>query len=139
MIKNRDFWMPFAPTVLAERSHDYLHNPRAMPAPYMIMTFDTRRSEDFPAAVQPYDRTARPQVVTRDHNPDLHRLLHEFHDRTGRGVLLNTSFNLHGYPIVASATDAVDVLEASGLQHLALGSYLVSKTSGADAASQRQP
>jgi carbamoyltransferase len=128
MIKSRDFWMPFAPAILAEDSDEYIVNPRGMPAPYMIVTFDTKRSDDFPAAIQPYDRTARPQVVYRDHNPDLHRLISRFRERTGRSVVLNTSFNLHGYPIVASASDAVDVLERSGLEHLAVGNYLISKS-----------
>jgi carbamoyltransferase len=127
MIKSRDFWMPFAPAILAEESDDYIHNPRGMPAPYMIMTFDTRRPEDFPAAIQPYDRTARPQLVYREHNPDLHRLISLFRDKTGRAVVLNTSFNLHGYPIVSSAAHALAVLENSGLDHLAVGNYLVSK------------
>lgn len=128
MIKSRDFWMPFAPAILAEHSDEYLENPRAMPAPYMIITFGTKRPDDFPAAIQPYDRTARPQVVYREHNPDLHRLISRFRDRTGRAAILNTSFNLHGFPIVASAADAVDVLESSGLEHLAVGNYLVSKS-----------
>jgi carbamoyltransferase len=127
MIKSRDFWMPFAPAILAEESDEYLQNPRGMPAPYMIMTFDTKRADEFPAAIQPYDRTARPQIVYREHNPDLHRLISLFRDKTGRGVVLNTSFNLHGYPIVSSAADAVSVLERSGLEHLAVGSYLISK------------
>jgi carbamoyltransferase len=128
MIKSRDFWMPFAPAILAEESDDYIDNPRKMTAPYMIMTFDTKRPEDFPAAIQPYDRTARPQMVHQEHNPDLHRLISRFRDRTGRAAVLNTSFNLHGFPIVASAADAVDVLTRSGLEHLAVGNYLISKT-----------
>jgi carbamoyltransferase len=131
MIKSRDFWMPFAPAVLAEESDRYIDNPRGMPAPYMIMTFDAKRPDDFPAAIQPYDRTARPQVVSREHNPDLHRLISCFHAATGRAVVLNTSFNLHGYPIVASAADAVAVLTGSGLQHLALANHLISKSAEA--------
>jgi carbamoyltransferase len=128
MIKSRDFWMPFAPAILAEHSDEYIENPRGIPAPYMIMTFDTKRPDDFPAAIQPYDRTARPQIVYREHNPDLHRLISHFRARTGRAVVLNTSFNLHGFPIVASTADAVGVLESSGLEYLAVGDYLVSKT-----------
>jgi carbamoyltransferase len=128
MIKSRDFWMPFAPAVLAEEVDDYIVNPRGMPAPWMIMTFPTTdRADDFPAAIQPYDRTARPQVVSRDHNPDLHRLIARFRERTGRAVVLNTSFNLHGQPIVCTARDAVEVLRGSGLVHLAVGDVLVSK------------
>jgi carbamoyltransferase len=120
--------MPFAPAILAEESDRYIDNPRGMPAPYMIMTFDARRPDDFPAAIQPYDRTARPQVVFAEHNPDLHRIISCFHAATGRAVVLNTSFNLHGYPIVASASDAVAVLTSSGLEHLAVGNYLISKS-----------
>lgn len=129
MIKSRDFWMPFAPAMLEEEADQYLVNPKKLKAPYMIMAFDTtdRRSE-FPAAIHPYDETARPQIVTQQHNPSFHRLLRKFHDLTGRAVLLNTSFNLHGYPIVSSADDAVAVFEESGLQHLALDRFLISKS-----------
>ncbi|GGI05442.1 carbamoyltransferase C-terminal domain-containing protein [Egicoccus halophilus] len=127
MIKSRDFWMPFAPIVRAEDAQEYLHNPKGLRSPHMMMTFDTRRSDQFPAAIQPYDRTARPQVLHQRQNPDLHRLVTLFRERTGRGVLLNTSFNLHGAPIVASARDAVDVLQRTGLRHLAVGNVLVSK------------
>lgn len=128
MIKSRDFWMPFAPAILDDDADTYLVNPRKMPAPWMIMTFDTTdRHEDIAAAVQPYDRTARPQVVTPAHNANFHGLLQRFKALTGRGAVLNTSFNLHGEPIVASAADALDVLERSGLRHLALAGYVISK------------
>jgi len=131
MIKNRDFWMPFAPAMLAERSSDYVVNPKRMDAPWMIMTFDTTdRVDEFPAGVQPYDRTARPQFVHREHNPGFHRLISRFQEKTGRGVVLNTSFNLHGFPIVSSAADAVEVLESSGLPNLALGRWLLRKPAG---------
>lgn len=128
MIKNRDFWMPFAPSMLAEESDAYIVNPRKMDAPFMIMTFDTtERAVDFPAGIQSYDRTARPQLVQERHNPGYHRLISRFFERTGRAVVLNTSFNLHGYPIVGSASDAVAVLERSGLRHLAVANWLISK------------
>ena len=133
MVKNRDFWMPFAPAMRAEDSDEYLVNPEGLEAPYMIMAFDTtQRRAEFAAAIHPYDETARPQIVTQEHNPDFHRLLTAFRERTGRGVLLNTSFNLHGFPIVCSAEDAVRVYEQSGLRHLALDNYLISKTRVAD-------
>jgi carbamoyltransferase len=128
MVKKRDFWMPFAPAMLAERSNEYVRNPKSVDAPYMILAFDTTaRSGDLEAAVQPYDRTARPQFVHRRHNPEFHRLLCGFADRTGRGVLLNTSFNLHGAPIVSSVSDAVEVLRNSGLTCLAIPGFLVRK------------
>jgi carbamoyltransferase len=128
MIKNRDFWMPFAPAMLAEESDKYIKNPKRLFAPYMIMAFDsTERVDEYPAGVHPYDLTARPQMVTEEHNPGFHHLLRCFQQRTGRAVILNTSFNLHGFPIVSSGEDAIDVLENSGLQHLALGQFLISK------------
>jgi carbamoyltransferase len=128
MIKNRDFWMPFAPAMLAERSDEYVVNPKHMDAPYMIMTFgSTDKVDEFPAGVQPYDLSARPQFVHREHNPRFHRIISQFAEKTGRAVVLNTSFNLHGFPIVSSAANAVDVLEKSGLNNLALGRYLIRK------------
>ena len=131
MIKNRDFWMPFAPSMLAEESDSYVVNPKKMDAPFMIITFDTTdRADDFPAGIQPADRTARPQFVHRERNPDYHRLIERFFERTDRAVVLNTSFNLHGYPIVNSAADAVNVLRSSGLEHLALNNWLISKPTG---------
>ncbi len=128
MIKNRDFWMPFAPSVKAERAGDYLVNPKDIDAPYMIMSFNTtEKVDELRAAVHPYDDTARPQVVSKDWNNDYHRLLSEFEALTGRGGVLNTSFNLHGYPIVCTPEDAVDVFLKSGMTHLAIGSFLATK------------
>ena len=129
MIKSRDFWMPFAPAILEERASDYLVNPKGIEAPYMILSFDTTSLvNDLLAAIHPYDLTARPQVVNNEWNPAFHRILKEFERLTGRGVILNTSFNLHGYPIVDSPEDAIDVLEKSGLKYLALGDWLLMKT-----------
>ncbi len=128
MIKSRDFWMPFAPAILEERAADYFINPKELFAPYMILSFDTScRVNELRAAIHPYDLTARPQVVKKDWNPGFYQVIKEFERVTGRGVILNTSFNLHGYPIVNSPDDALDVLEKSGLKYLALDNWLVSK------------
>ncbi|HEY3066261.1 MAG TPA: carbamoyltransferase C-terminal domain-containing protein [Methylomirabilota bacterium] len=127
-IKARDFWMPFAPSILEERRADYLVNPKAVPAPYMILSFDTTaRRDEIRAALHPFDFTARPQEVSRAWNPEYHALLREFERRTGIGGVLNTSFNLHGYPIVSRPEDALDVLDRSGLTRLAIGNWLVEK------------
>ncbi len=127
-IKCRDFWMPFAPSVLEERAADYLVNPKGAHAPYMILSFDTtERRREIQAAIHPFDATARPQEVSLAWNPDYHALLKEFHRRTGIGALLNTSFNLHGYPIVSRPEDALEVFDRSGLTHLAIESWLVEK------------
>ncbi|HYG76501.1 MAG TPA: carbamoyltransferase C-terminal domain-containing protein [Planctomycetota bacterium] len=126
-IKNRDFWMPFACSVLAEAEERYIANPGKASAPYMILAFDSRNTQEIVAGCHPEDGSIRPQVVTEAHNPKYHRLLRLFMDRTGRGAVLNTSFNLHGEPIVSQPAEAVDVLERSGLKYLALGGYLISK------------
>ena len=76
MVKNRDFWMPFAPAVLAERAEDYYLKPKPMFAPYMIIAFDSRpeaRSKCV-AGQHPYDHSVRPQEVTEEWNPDFYRL-----------------------------------------------------------------
>jgi len=128
MIKNRDFWMPFASSMLAERQHEYIHNPKKIPSPYMILAFSsTDRIDQFRAGAHPHDLTVRPQTVDRDWNPDYHRLISLFASRTGKGIILNTSLNLHGYPMVNGAKEALHVFETSGLQTIALGSFLISK------------
>ncbi len=129
MIKNRDFWMPFAPTILAERADDYLVNPKRLRSPYMMLAMPTRPEarEALAAAIHPQDATARPQILEEAWNPEYHAVIREFERRTGVGAVLNTSFNLHGEPVVCSAEDAVDTFERSGLPHLAVGHFLLSK------------
>ncbi len=129
-IKNRDFWMPFAPSVMAEESTRYLTNPKELAAPYMILAFESRHTDEVKAACHPHDGTIRPQVVTKQANPSFHRILESFRQKTGRGVLLNTSLNIHGEPIVSSPADAIDLMRRSGLVHLALGPYMISKSNG---------
>jgi len=127
-IKARDFWMPFAASILAERSPDYLIDPKAVRSSYMILCFDTTaRWKEIRAAIHPFDRSVRPQEVSADWNPSYHALLREFERLTGIGAVLNTSFNLHGYPIVSRPEDALDVFDRSGLTHLAIENWLVSK------------
>ena len=128
MVKKRDFWMPFAPVVMKERQNDYIINPKGISAPYMILSFDTtHRRKEFTAAVHQADLTARPQVLERDWNPEFHSILKEFERITGKGILLNTSFNLHGYPIVYGPREALWVFLNSSLGYLALGDYLLYK------------
>ena len=130
MVKNRDFWMPFAPSVLAERADEYYVKPKPVKSPHMMFAFASRpeKRTAFPAAQHPYDFTTRPQEVTAADNPEYHRLLKEYEARTGEGIVLNTSFNLHGEPMVYRARDAVDVFLRSGLEYMALGNWWVEKT-----------
>jgi carbamoyltransferase len=130
MIKQRDFWMPFAPTILSDRESDYIINPKHFPAPYMIMAFRSSRlgQRDLRAAMHPSDRTLRPQILDPNWNPHYYSVLKQFEKRTGIGGILNTSFNLHGEPIVNSIEDAVSTFSRSGLRYLALGEFLLSKS-----------
>jgi carbamoyltransferase len=129
MIKNRDFWMPFAPSILRERADDYLVNPRGLVSPYMMLAFPTqpKRRDEIVAAIHPHDGTARAHIVDEAWNPEYYRVIQEFERLTGVGAVLNTSYNLHGEPLVCSADDALDTFERSGLRHLALGRWLISK------------
>ena len=128
-IKDRDFWMPFAPAVLAERAARYYEKPKSVVSPYMMFAFRTRPEQRaaLAGAQHPYDFTTRPQEVRAEHNPDFHRLLEEYESVTGEAAVLNTSFNLHGEPIVYRARDAVDVFLRSGLEHMALANWWVEK------------
>jgi len=126
-IKQRDFWMPFAPVVLDSYSDKYLHNTKKLQSPHMTIGFDTTNEgyESMKYACHPADKTARAQILTEEHNPDFYDLLVCFSKQTGRGALLNTSFNLHGYPIVNNAIDAFDVFQKGRLDGLILEDTLI--------------
>jgi carbamoyltransferase len=121
--------MPFAPSVLSDCSTDYFHKPILVKASYMVMSFDTTNNKrgSIAAAVHPQDGTARPQEVYPGDNPDYESLLRTYQSISGHGAILNTSFNLHGYPLVYSPDDALKVFDVSGLEYLALGNFIVSK------------
>ena len=126
LIKHRTWWMPFAPSILKERAEDYLINP--VEAPYMIDAFGTTsKREEIKAGIHPYDDTCRPQILEKDWNPSYYKLISKFQDITGVGAILNTSFNLHGYPIVCSPRNALWVLDNSKLDGVAIGNYLITK------------
>jgi len=119
--------MPFAPTILEERMQEYLVNPRS--EPYMILAFNTTEKRDeIVAALHPFDQTCRPQTLDNEWNEGYRKTLVAFQEYTGVGGLLNTSFNLHGYPIVCTPEQAIWTLENSELDGLGFGNYLVTKT-----------
>lgn len=129
MIKQRDFWMPFAPTILAEHADRYLVNPKGIEAPFMTIGFHTTDlgREHLPAGLHVSDKTARPQILKREHNPEYHDLISEFCKLTGVGAVLNTSFNLHGYPIVMAPDDALFVFENSEIDAILVADTLIAK------------
>lgn len=128
-IKSRDFWMPFACSVLDSRAGDYLINPKGVDLKFMAVSCDTHplARKDLIGGIHPYDYTARPQIVTQTDNPSYHAVLSKFNALTNIGGVLNTSMNIHGEPLVNSPEDALSTFIRSGLQYIALGNVLVSK------------
>ena len=131
-IKNRDFWMPFALSILDRGVPDYILMPDGTSAPFMTVAFMTKAMlrNDIAAGIHAYDSTVRPQVVTRQAAPDYYDLIESFASITGIPALLNTSFNLHGEPVVNDLADALHTLDNSGLTHLIYQDALITKKDG---------
>lgn len=129
MIKGRDFWMPFAPVILDTWETKYIHNPKQFKSYFMNMAFDSKSvaREHLAAAIHPYDGTLRPQILDQRTNPFLYKILKVYERKTKRGGLLNTSFNLHGEPIVCAPEDALSTLKRSGLKYLVINDFLIRK------------
>lgn len=129
MIKMRDFWMPFAPAITEEAAPRYYDDPKKIRPQFMTFAFRSKPEtyQELTAGSHPRDRTLRPQMVTQQANPGYHKLITAFEELTGRGVVLNTSFNLHGYPVCYTPEQSIDVFLRSGLDHLALEGHLLSK------------
>jgi carbamoyltransferase len=128
-IKFRDFWMPFTPTILADREQDYIINPKQIKCPFMTMAYDSTdlARKDLIAALHPADLTIRPQVLEERRNPPYHAIIKEFEKITGVGGILNTSFNLHGHPIVLGPEAAIFTFENSALDGLLLNDYYIER------------
>ena len=130
-IKCRDFWMPFAPTILDTSASKYLEGwtMERTPAPFMITAFRATENgrQYLRAAIHNGDGTVRPQVLRREANPDYYELIELFEKKTGIGAVLNTSFNLHGKPLAATPDQALDTLVHSDLRFLVMGPFLISK------------
>jgi carbamoyltransferase len=125
-VKFREWWRPFAPSMLAEAAGDYLES--ATDSPFMILTAQVKPEKcSVISAVTHVDGSARPQTVERDVNPLYWKMICEFGSLTGVPVVMNTSFNLRGEPIVCTPTDAIRTFFSSGMDALAMGSFLVEK------------
>jgi carbamoyltransferase len=136
-IKKRDFWMPFAPAVISEKAGEYLVvQPSLHPdrlSPFMMHSFDTTASgKELAGAVHPADGTARAQIVSEKTHPAFHALIAHFGRLTGTWALLNTSFNLHGHPMVSGTMDAIEVMLASDLEYVMADHYLIRKRTAAN-------
>lgn len=125
-VKWRESWRPFAPSMQAEHAGEYLED--ACPSPFMIHAFKAREEKikSFRSTVH-VDGTCRPHTVERHTNPRYWQLLEEFRRLTDVPVLLNTSFNVKGEPIVNTPLEAIGTFFSCGLEYLAIGDYLVWK------------
>lgn len=127
VIKFREFWRPFCPSMTAAGGDRYL--AANGDSRFMICAFQATKAatEEIPAVVH-VDGSTRPQVVDAETNPCFHRLLEEFDRLTSTPCLLNTSFNVKGEPIVCTPHDAIRTFSATGLDALALGPFLITKS-----------
>jgi carbamoyltransferase len=125
-VKFREWWRPFAPSMLREVAGEYLEH--ACDSPFMIVTNPVRpEKRSVIPSVTHVDGSARPQTVEKEINPLYWNLINEFGKRTGVPVLMNTSFNLRGEAIVNTPTDAVRTFFSSGMDALVIGGFLVEK------------
>lgn len=130
LIKNRDFWMPFTPSILSEHSDKVVKNPKKNDSPYMTIGFQSTpyAMEKISACLHMADYSARPQFVNKKINFEYWNLINEFYKITKVPCLLNTSFNLHGEPMNYTISDAVRTLALSALDFLILpDNYLLFK------------
>ena len=125
-VKFREFWRPFAPSIMEEYYYEFFDVSH--PSPFMILTFKVKENQRrrIPAVVH-VDGTSRPQSVNKEVNQRYWNILNEFYRITGVPVLLNTSFNLKGEPIVNTPTDAIRTFYSSGLDYLVLEDFIIGK------------
>lgn len=128
-IKRRERWRPLAPAVLAERAGEFFQ--MTVPSDFMLFAAQVRdEKRQAIAGVVHVDGSARPQTVRRSQNPPLYDLLSAFDRLTGIPILLNTSFNDAGEPIVCSPADAIRTFLATGLDSLVIEDWLVVRKDG---------
>jgi carbamoyltransferase len=124
-IKHREWFRPFAPSIMADHQHEYFEHDH--PSPFMLHVYKIRPEKRKElCAVNHVDDTGRLQTVTREENPMYYDLISAFHRKTGIPVILNTSFN-ENEPIVCTPEEAIDCFRRTRMDVLAIGSYLVKK------------
>ncbi|HMD13329.1 MAG TPA: carbamoyltransferase C-terminal domain-containing protein, partial [Bacteroidota bacterium] len=124
-IKFRESFRPFAPTVLEERAGEYFDFDR--PSPYMLFVAKVREDKRTIPAITHVDGSARLQTISRDQHELYYDLITEFDRQTGCPVIINTSFNVRGEPIVCSPQDAFTCFMRTDMDFLVMGSYLLDK------------
>jgi len=129
-VKKRDFWMPFAPAMIWEKAETLIKIPASLKkqgSPYMMFAFDTVESkrDSIICGIHQADFTARAQSITKERYPDFHEIISHFDSITGVPCVLNTSFNLHGFPIVENVEQAIEVLLDSKIDLLVVDNYAI--------------
>ena len=145
-IKFREGFRPFAPSVLFEKVNEYFEIEKE--SPYMLLTADVKKKRRIPMtdeqqqkwgidklnvvrsdipAITHVDYSARLQTVHKETNPRYHRLISKFEEKTGCAVIINTSFNVRGEPIVCTPKDAYKCFMRTNMDYLVLGNYILNK------------
>jgi carbamoyltransferase len=125
-IKHREWFRPFAPSILTDYQHEYFEHDH--PSPFMLHVYKIRpEKRKLLCAVNHVDDTGRLQTVARDENPMYYDLISAFHRKTGIPVVLNTSFN-ENEPIVCTPEEAIDCFQRTRMDVLAIGPFLVTKS-----------
>lgn len=128
-LKARDWFMPFAPSMLDEYKEEYfeLVKNKVYFMQYMLLAFKVKKGKGkFPAAMH-IDGTSRPQTVKKSDNPLYYQLIKEFYNLTGVPAILNTSFNKHGLPIVNTPQEAIEHLLWGCVDSLVIGNYYIER------------
>lgn len=118
-VKQREWWRPFAGTILLEHVHEYFHMKQLKESKYMSFAVKAKdKARDEIPGIIHYDGTCRIQTVTEEQNPVYYSLIKAFYEKTGCPVLFNTSFNLGGEALVESIADAIDTCNRSHINFL---------------------
>ena len=125
-VKHREWFRPFAPTIIDKYRDEYLDS--SVYSPFMLFTFHVKneKQKDIPAVVH-VDGTTRPQTLKKRINPLYYNLIREFESQVSIPLVLNTSFNTRGEPIVCNPLDAIKTFYSSGLDYLIMGNYIIKK------------
>ena len=127
-IKHREWFRPFAPSIMADHQHEYFEHDH--PSPFMLHVYKIRPEKRKElCAVNHVDDTGRLQSVTREENPMYYDLISAFHRKTAIPVILNTSFN-ENEPIVCTPEEAIDCFQRTRMDVLVIGPFLIAKPSG---------
>ena len=123
-IKHRESFRPFAPSILEEFTSEYFD--MNIPSPYMLMVSPIKKPEKIPAVTH-VDGTGRLQTVSKNSNPLYYKLINEFYNLTGIPVVINTSMNVKGEPIVNTPEQAYNMLSKTDMDCVFLKNFLVKK------------